>query len=195
MFLPPLISTETFSRTHRTREKIEQVVFVGNDMIRKDIGEYLAYAKMFPSLIFHVVGRSPNSEYFELWLKENPIENLKIHGELVPKDLNELLDKVDLHLFTSKSEGFGKVTIELAKKGIPTILYSTYGANEWLQNGKEGIIVNSTEEFKHAFEILINDQVHYAELERGCLELAKRFDVNKRILDYEKAIEMTYNEK
>jgi len=195
LILPPLIDMSNFNRTKRTRSSIEKVIFIGSDMIRKNIIEYLELSKNFPSISFIVAGKEPEANYFNDWIKNNRSENLEYHGELKPSELSDLLDTIDLQIFTSKSEGFGSVTIEAASKGIPTILYDSYGASEWLKNGKEGIIVSTKDEYKKALRELIENNERYTSLVKGCFELADRFDVKRRVLDYEKAFEMTFNEK
>ena len=51
----------------------------------------------------------------------------------------------------SKSEGFPKVILEAASVGIPSIVYDSYGASEWMQNNKNGFIVK---DFQNVIDII-----------------------------------------
>ena len=47
----------------------------------------------------------------------------------------QILKTVDLHILPSRNEGFPKVVLECAAAGIPSLLFSDYGAKEWMEGG------------------------------------------------------------
>ncbi|MGM0582184.1 MAG: glycosyltransferase family 4 protein [Bacteroidota bacterium] len=187
LYLPPLIDTQHFKRKSTFANKIQNVIFIGNDMIRKNIDEYFQLAKIFPNLQFHIVGSGLGKEGIDSKIKDFKVKNIFYHGLLSPNKLRGLLEEIDLHILPSKSEGFGKVTIETALVGIPSIIYNTYGASEWLFNEKEGFIVSSFEEMVNRLETLLNNPDLYKTLVEGTLSLSDRFEVTKRIKNYELA--------
>lgn len=188
IFLPPFIDTKGFTRTDRERTCVKKIIFIGNDMIRKNIDFYCLLAKALPEIQFLVVGKPPSSTLFKEKCSELNLKNLVDHGLLAPDELNDLLDQVDLHCLTSKSEGFGKVTIEVAAKGIPSVLFDHYGAYEWLKHKKEGIIVHDDNEYIEAVRKLVTEPSAYQELVENLSDLNERFSIEKQAQVYEKII-------
>jgi glycosyltransferase involved in cell wall biosynthesis len=186
-FLPPFINTSGFSLTSRERNLVKNIVFVGNDMIRKNISFFIKLSLSFHEIMFHVVGKEPSTGYFE-----GAPDNLIYHGPKPPDELNDFLDDMDLHCLTSRSEGFGKVTIELAAKGIPSVLFDDYAAYEWLENGKEGVIAKTDCEYEDMVRKIINDVEYYHKLQRGCKSLAERFSMKNQLKKYENIISELY---
>lgn len=186
-FLPPFINTSGFTQTPRKRHSVKNIVFVGNDMVRKNISFYLELSHTFHEINFHIVGQQPSLGYFE-----GAPENLIYHGPKSPEELNNFLDDMDLHCLTSRSEGFGKVTIELAAKGIPSILFDDYSAYEWLENGKEGVVVRTDAEYKEEIRKIIGDVEYYQKLQSGCKLLAERFSMQNQLMKYENIISRLY---
>jgi glycosyltransferase involved in cell wall biosynthesis len=185
--LPPFINVAGFLPSKRQRRKVKNVVFIGNDMIRKNIEFFLELALKNPLLSFNVIGKSPYESFFE----EAP-KNLNYIGVKNPEELNSFLDDMDLHCFTSRSEGFGKVTIELAEKGIPSILFDDYGAKEWLKSEKEGWIVSSENEYLDALSHLVSNPSKYQELIEGLPSLLERFSMKNQLRQYEEVIQYVY---
>lgn len=183
-FLPPFINTFGFTERKKKCKEVRNIVFIGNDMIRKNIELYVSLSKRMPELNFYVVGNAPKNNYFD----QSP-PNLHWVGSKKPDELNMFLDEIDLHCFTSRSEGFGKVTIEVAAKGIPSILFADYGAAEWLDNGKEGIIVQTEEEYIQALKELIQEPEKFRLLQNGLSALVERFSMENQIKLYEKVIQ------
>lgn len=186
-FLPPFINTLCFTPTERERNSVRNIVFVGNDMLRKNITFYIELSNVFNDIIFNVIGKEPREGYFRI-----APDNLIFHGSKTPEELNDFLDKMDLHCLTSRSEGFGKVTIELAAKGIPSILFDDYAAYEWLENGKEGVVVKTDSEYKEVIGKIISDVEYYQKLQGGCKKLAERFSMKNQLKKYENIISELY---
>lgn len=166
------------------------VIFIGNDVKRKRVDEYLRLAKQFPTIKFHIVGGGGNilnNEIFKLG-----ISNVVYHGILNHEELSFLLQTMSLHVFPSRSEGFPKVTLETAAAGVPSVVYSDYGAAEWIDSGKNGFVVD---EYNQIVDIIKDLQQHPEKLESLSSEavaMAKRFDWSVLVKDWERAIEDTY---
>lgn len=185
--LPPFVNTSGFHWSARDRRSVKNVVFIGNDMIRKNIYTYLALAENLPNLTFYVVGNPPQPDFFD-----EATKNLIPVGSKTPEELNLFLDDMDLHCFTSRSEGFGKVTIEVAAKGIPSVLFDDYGAKEWLINGVEGQIVRTDQEYHQKVVELVENPKHYKTLVEGLPNLLRRFSMEAQLQQYEQVIREVY---
>ncbi len=168
------------------------VIFIGTDIKRKKLDEFLELAKMFPNVNFHVVSGCDRSELDD-FIGLNHGSNVIVHGKLSHDELSQLLRKVDLHVLPSKAEGFPKVTLETASAGVPSIVYGDYGASEWITSGKDGFVVDS---FKDIVDIIKNLQANpenLKDLSANAIELGSRFDWKAVVKDWEEAIEDLYN--
>ena len=96
---------------------------------------------------------------------------------------------MDLHILPSRSEGFPKVILETAAAGIPSVLYSDYGASEWITLGENGYVVNNLSDMITIIESLHSDRNQLQKLSAGAINLAIGFDWKKKINYWEKAIE------
>jgi glycosyltransferase involved in cell wall biosynthesis len=96
---------------------------------------------------------------------------------------------MDLHVFPSHSEGFPKVTLETAAAGIPSLVYSDYGATEWITPGENGFVVDTLEEMESTVKQLVDNPKSLQKVSKNAIELAKRFDWKVVIKDWEKVLE------
>lgn len=180
------VETETFTPKARAKkDKMTDLVFVGSNLKHKNIHEFINLSKLFPALNFHIVGGDGN---FGQELKTMNLHNVKYHGRLNHEELAKLLSTMDLHVFMSRSEGFPKVTLETAAAGVPSIVYGDYGAAEWITTGKDGYVVDTFDEIE---DIVSDIQTHPEKLESlsaNAIEMARRFDWDVLVKDWEKAI-------
>lgn len=191
-FLPPLIDSNQFELSSKYRSSIEHVIFIGNDMMRKGILEYFELSRHHKKVVFHIVGREPSKGWVDEKVQNGKYQNIAYHGVLRPNALDKLLDSIDLHILPSMSEGFGKVTVEVAFKGIPSIIYDSYGAHEWLNNEEEGIIISSFDELLLKLNRVLEEPAYYQLLCKGLKTLRERFKVERRVLDYQDVITQLY---
>jgi len=190
------VDIEKFKVDNRKFKKSQDtldIIFIGTDIKRKKLNEFLDLAKYFPQTRFHVVGGGANEDIYET-LGYEPLDNVKIHGKLSHDDLSELLKTVDLHVFPSRSEGFPKVTLETAAAGVPSIVYSDYGADEWIVNGKSGFVVNTFEQIVAIVDDLQRHPEKLIELSKNSVEMATRFDWRRVVKNWEKKITDIYND-
>jgi glycosyltransferase involved in cell wall biosynthesis len=181
--------TTEFYQPGKQVTHLQNIIFIGNDMKRKGMPDYLYVAGQFPLLTFHVVGKATDSQRKEL----ERCPNVKYHGILPQPKMKELFKIVDLHIFPSRSEGLGKVTIETASSGIPTITYADYGPDEWIKHGEEGFVVKEKEEIAAIVGDLIENPAMLQQLSRNAYNLAARFDIGLLTRIYEKIMEDLYH--
>ncbi|MCD0486906.1 glycosyltransferase family 4 protein [Pedobacter sp. MC2016-14] len=168
--------------------KLEKVIMIGNDLVRKGISDYLELSKSFPDLTFVVVGSGNGQIDIDQEIQKNGIRNVIYKGMLGSAALSDLLQTVDLHILPSRSEGFPKVVLETASAGIPSVLYADYGADEWVENNKNGWIVNTIAEMADRIRKLQNEPAMLSAASRSAVELAKTFDWKIKILQWERVI-------
>ena len=179
---------ETFLDENKTIESLQNIILIGNDLIRKGIYDYLELAEKFPSINFHVVGSGNGKIDMNEILKNRKTGNIVYHGAKSHEELKELLKQIDLHILPSRSEGFPKVTLETAAAGVPSLLYSDYGADEWIRHDVEGFVVDTLEEMAQVIRNLMHDPDQLKAVAQNAVIMAKRFDWNVVINDWEKVI-------
>jgi len=119
----------------QSRDCIENVVFVGFIQREKGILEIIEISKMFPTISFTLVGdKSPEFNDFIF------PKNVSVLEHATRDEVFKQLDKSDLFLFPSHSEGFSMALLEAMSRGLP-IVCTNVGANEeMVLNG--GIVVD-----------------------------------------------------
>lgn len=189
------VQAEQFENREKKVSELKNVVFIGNKLPTKNIGDFLAAAGLQPDIQFHIVGdHLMKSCTIQEYIAEHELSNVTYHGRLNHSQLAELLREMDLMYFPSRSEGFPKVHLETACAGVPTLCYSDYGAEEWISTGKNGYVVNTREE---AFAVIDHLKSHPEELQevsRRAVELGRSFDWKVLVKRWEDVITKIYNE-
>jgi len=191
--LPLITDTDLFKTVYHPKSELRSFIFIGNDMARKGVEDYIKLAAHFKRYSFHIVGSNSTNINIAALIQEFDATNVVLHGLLKHESLLSLLKTVQLHILPSRSEGFPRSIIETASAGIATLTYSGYGAEEWIKNGDNGFVI-------HSFEDLISEVRNIETnglletLSSGSKELAKRFDANHVVSLYERVIDSLYNE-
>ncbi len=100
----------------------------------------------------------------------NKNKNIIYHG--FNSNLEEIYKNIDMLLVTSKTESFSMVTIEALSFGIPVISTLTEGSSFIINNGYNGFICNSKNEFIEKIEFIKNN---YEKFSKNALESCHKF--------------------
>lgn len=180
---------ESYSRT-----ELKNIVLVGNNLKYKGLCDFLAAAENFPKLTFHVIGGGDMSdEDRAAYLTKH--RNLVLHGVCDHAKMSKILAGIDLMFFPSRSEGFPKVMLETACAGVPTLCYSDYGANEWIDSGRNGFVVDTYQQAKDVIQDLIDNSGKLESVSTAAIELGKSFDWKIVIKSWEEEIEKITGKK
>jgi glycosyltransferase involved in cell wall biosynthesis len=182
------LGVDAFVFTASTLKKLSEVVLIGNNLKYKGWEDYMALASNFPELKFHVVGTGNGLLIPEEEVRKKNLKNVTCHGLLNHHSLNELMQQIQLHVFPSRSEGFPKVTLETACAGVPSLVYSDYGAEEWIKHDTNGFVVDTLDEMKEVISSLQNNQEKLSRASKSAIELGKSFDWEEKVKDWEAAI-------
>lgn len=171
------------------RELLTDIAIIGSNLFYKGLNDFFEVARRFPQLNFHVIGSGMGKVDPAFEIERLGLKNCRAHGSLDHKKLAELLKSIQLHIFPSRAEGFPKVTLETAAAGVPSIVYSDYGAEEWITTGKDGFVVKTVDEIAAVVEDLVAHPAKLQQLADNARELAKSFDWSIRVKDWEREIE------
>jgi len=188
---PLFLGVDIKNFSHCTKEKLSSIIFVGGLIKRKRVEEFLRLAEHFSNLQFHIIGEGPEGEK----LKRTASKNVVFHGILNHKEMDAIFSSSDLLFLPSRSEGFPKVILEAASAGVPSVVYDSYGASEWMDNKKNGFVVSTFKQVEELVNELLENPTLLHEVSSNTQELAHRFDWKNIINDWEKVIVNLYNGK
>ena len=156
----------------RQRDQLKNIVFIGNLKKRKRVDEFIKLATYFKDINFFVIGSGSDL----LLLTDKAHQNVHFLGQLSHEEISQKVEKMDLLFLPSKSEGFPKVILEVAACGIPSMVYSDYGAKEWMKHMQDGFIIENFDDAIKNIKKLQVDSILIQKTSKGAFEMAKRFD-------------------
>lgn len=177
-----------FQGQERMLQGLNQVLMVGNDLFRKGVFDYFELASRFPEITFHLAGSGNNKVNISSELCKRGLKNFIYHGLISQQELAKLFTQVQLHVFPSRSEGFPKVTLESACAGVPSLVYSDYGAEEWITHDKNGFVVDTLDEMIEVISSLQSNQEKLGRVSKSAIELGDSFDWKEKVKDWEVVI-------
>ena len=184
--------TKLFQNAKLKSSKVNKIVFIGRLMKRKGIYDYISIAQSFPQIEFNIFGNGEEREAIEEYIKKNNLANVVLRGTLSHEELSVFLEEVHLHIFPSRSEGFGLVTLETAAAGIPSLLFDDYGVGEWVSHGLNGWVVKTKEDMISILSTLIANPEQLKNVASEAIQLASSFDWKLRVKAWEEVIELLY---
>mgnify|MGYP003309409526 CR=1 FL=1 len=133
----PNFITQDFVRTNHKdiSPEISIASFVGYVRPEKGIKELYELAFYFPNISFRLTG-----EVHEDVLSWNKPDNVILCGKKDREGLTQELDKADIFMFLSHSEGFSVALLEAMSRGLPCVA-TDVGANGEMLENKGGLIV------------------------------------------------------
>ena len=126
-----------YEKEHSINKEVRQVVYVGQVRKKKGIEEIISVAKDMPHITFNLIG--PIEEEIKKCQKS---DNVVLRGEILHENIAEELEKADVFLFPSYTEGFSMALLEAMNIGLPVIA-TDVGANSDMIENKGGILVSS----------------------------------------------------
>lgn len=122
-------------------QQIEQVIYVGHIRNSKGIRELLEVARNVPGIRFILVGPITNDFTTDSIIHESK-GNVVVKGSLLANEVKELLDKSDVFIFPTYTEGFSNALLEAMSRGLPVIT-TDVGANHDMIEESGGIIIET----------------------------------------------------
>ena len=91
----------------------------------------------------------------------------------------EIYGAIDILLMFSKSEGFGRVTIESALQGVPVIGFDNAGTSELIIHKKTGCLFKDFDSFLECVNFTMNKANYKLIREQSFLNANKKFNIKK----------------
>ena len=97
-------------------------------------------------IILLIIGDGPEKNKCEKMVQDSPWKNkIKLIGKIPQNQLPAFYNEAYLFLLPSKYEIFGMVILEAMYFSVPVITSSTAGADDIVDNDKNGIIISNLE--------------------------------------------------
>lgn len=186
------VNTNMFASEKNKDGSLKRVLMIGNDLVRKGVYDYFEIASKYPNVNFILAGSGNNKIDINNEINEKNLQNVSYLGMISSNELSILLKTIDLHILPSRSEGFPKVTLETAAAGVPSIVYSDYGATEWIINGKNGWVLNTLDEMIATLQTLIENPDTLKSVSAEAVKLAESFDWKVKVKDWEREMEKLF---
>ena len=175
--IPNFIDESVLSERKSISSVINKALFVGRVSEAKGAFEIFEIAKSFPEISFEFAGA-----YSEEIGKMVFPSNVCLLGPISHDDIISKLDKTDLFLFPSHSEGFSIALMEAMARGVPTIA-TDVGANLDMLENHGGMIVpmDDVEAIKKAIEAMSDQRVRL-EMSEWNINKVKSFYVTEQVM-------------
>ena len=129
--IPNFVDDALILREGRTvSENLERAFFVGRVGPQKGVAEIYELARRFPDLTFILVGEV--SRDVLQWEKPG---NVQLLGGMSHEQVIEQIDRADVFIFPSHSEGFSVALLESMARGLPAVATDVGAAADMLADG------------------------------------------------------------
>lgn len=183
-FFSPYKREDDFWTTKLGRKTDRVVLYVGRVAKEKNLDTFLYTANHFPQETFVIVGDGPYRQEIE---QKKP-KNVHLVGYLKGEDLAKAYASSYTFLFPSETETYAQVVLEAQASSLPVVVSSKGAAYEHVQDGLNGFIATSKEEFVQKVRLLLSDHQLHRRMSYEASERARYFSIKKTYLDYMYAI-------
>lgn len=181
---PLYLGVDIDSYKFNQKVNLKNIVFIGSLKKRKRVEEFIKISTYFEEINFYIIGSGDNL----FFLKEQAGKNVNFLGQLNHYNLSDTIRDMDLLFLPSKSEGFPKVILEAGACGVPSMVYSDYGAKEWMTHMQNGFIIANFDDAISNISKLQNDNKLLQITSKGAFEMAKIFDWKIIIKQWQKVM-------
>lgn len=187
--IPNGVDIKTFKPLKNIKQKKKIILFTGRFIDIKGIKEIIKVAKQLPQYEFWFAGQG---------LLNNIIKgkNIKNLGFQKTGDLVKLYNQATICIFPSHRESFGLVGLEAMACQKPVIA-TPLGFSEYIENGKDGIIIPSKNEkaLKDSIVKLMKDKKLRDKLSKNARKKALQYSWDKVAKQYLKVFKEVLNQK
>ncbi|MFZ8786867.1 glycosyltransferase family 4 protein, partial [Thermocrinis sp.] len=180
LFNPSKKEEDFFQRKFGVQVRGNVVLYVGRVSKEKNLDAFLYCAKNFPEDTFIIVGDGPYREEVE---KKKP-RNVYLLGYLTGEELAKAYASADVFLFPSETETYGQVILEAMASGLPVVVSSKGASHEHVEEGVNGFIAHSYEDFVEKLGRLLESPRLREFMSAEALRYAQSMDLTETYLDY-----------
>lgn len=137
-----------------------------------------------------LVGDGPERRLVEAACAESGLSSrVRLHGWQQGDAVNSLMDEADVLFLPSLSEGLSLSTVEALRCGLACIASRIPGVDDVVEDGVNGILCGSQQEFGDAVARLVGDPDLLTRMQAASRTRAPAFDSERMVDGYEKLLE------
>jgi glycosyltransferase involved in cell wall biosynthesis len=167
-----------------------KVLYIGRISREKNIKMLIRAIKQMPeinniNLECEIVGRGPQEKELLKMVGDLKIDSIiKFSGWLDREETPDKFKEADVFILPSKSEGMPNVVLEAMASGLPVITTDISGNQELIENDKNGILVNDSNQLTEALIKLIKYPELRNRFSQSSLEKSKKYNWEKVAQQY-----------
>ena len=138
------------------------------------IGMMPSILKCYPKAKLHVWGDKEGKYKKRLYSMVNQMEleeNVIFHG--FEKNPNIIYKDMDILMMCSRSEGFGRVTVEAMQRAIPVLGYKSGGTSELVKDGFNGYSFLTQEDCVCGLKKMLSSEMEFNKLRKNAYDDAR----------------------
>ncbi|MBN2518220.1 MAG: glycosyltransferase family 4 protein [Candidatus Altiarchaeota archaeon] len=194
---PALFDVDFFLEGEPKASKEDSAVFVGSLIGRKGVDHLVkAVPKIrneFPEFKLYVVGRGALEKELGSMAESLGVgENVVFAGHQPMERVREYIDKSQMLVLPSMSEGLGRIALEAMSRSRPVIGSAVEGIKETVKDGHNGILIRpgDSDAIANAVIKLLEDKKLAAEMgKNGRRFVQENYSVEKYVSHYERLFE------
>jgi glycosyltransferase involved in cell wall biosynthesis len=144
------VNSALFKPQRKGHHKL-RLIYVGRVSVEKNLQE-LSFLGKHRDLHFIIVGEGSDLDRIK---KVLPFAEFK--GKLTNKELSREYGFSDVFVFPSKTDAYANVVSEALSCGLPVVAYDDAGVEDRVEDGVNGFLVSTIEEFEAAIVKLKNE--------------------------------------
>jgi len=165
------------SSIQKKNDRIYDLIYIGRLEKQKNISDLIDIVKMLTgyrqNLKVCIVGTGSMEHQLRADVRGKKLRRT-IHFVGIKKDVSSYLERSKIFVLTSEYEGMPIVLLEAKALGIPAVISDFEGAREVVDNGKDGYICQTKEEFIERINTLVKDGSLRKRLGRHAIMRAER---------------------
>jgi glycosyltransferase involved in cell wall biosynthesis len=170
----------------RSESEVFHLICIGKLELKKRFDISIKALSLLKDLNVHlmIIGEGPlRIRLLELAKSLGVEERVSLFGYLDESTLNQKIALADLGIVPSLWEGFGYVTLEMMRAGLPVLASDAGALPEIVKPGINGYLfkVNDYNELARIIRTLYNDHNRVEYLASGALDTARRFTIENMI--------------
>ncbi len=147
--IPNGIDTDIYSPQQTSESKNFDLLFVGRlDESQKRISTLIKMVAEMEEARLTIVGDGPSRHFYEDMIAASDLERrVRLLGHVGDREKIESYRKAKLFVSASMNEGLSYTFLEAMSCGLPVVSFPNGASLELIDNGRNGYIVNSADEF------------------------------------------------
>lgn len=176
--IPNGVDSKVFKPIKSIKQKKNIILFTGRFIDIKGINEIIAVAKQLPQYEFWFAGQGSLANLINL-------PNTKNLGFKTTKELVKLYNQANICIFPSYREGFPLCGLE-AMSCQKAVIATPIGFSEYIENGKDGIIIPAKDEasLKNAIVDLMTNEKKRKMIEKNARKKVLQYSWDKIAKQY-----------